>query len=79
MNTATIRRQLHSYLEVAEDKKIKAIYTMMEEDIKESAVDYTDEFKAELDKRYEEYKKDGKVVTRKAMDKQIKKMLGKTK
>jgi putative addiction module component (TIGR02574 family) len=56
MNTTAIRQQLHNYLEVAEDKKIKAIYTMMEEEIKESAVDYTDEFKAELDRRYKDYK-----------------------
>ncbi|MEO6228818.1 MAG: hypothetical protein ABJB11_08965 [Ferruginibacter sp.] len=56
MTTAAIRQQLHNYLEVAEDKKLKAIYTMMEEEIKESAVDYTDEFKAELDRRYAGYK-----------------------
>ena len=56
MDTTAIRQQLHNYLEVAEDKKVKAIYTMMEEEIKESAVEYTDEFKAKLDKRYADYK-----------------------
>ena len=56
MTTIAIRQQLHNYLEVAENKKIKAIYTMMEEEIKESAVKYTDEFKAKLDKRYADYK-----------------------
>lgn len=60
MNTAAIRRQLHTYLEVAEDKKIKAIYTMMEEEIKESAVEYTPEFKASLDRLHADYKS-GKV------------------
>ena len=34
MDTAAIRRQLHNYLEVAEDKKVKAICTMMESGIK---------------------------------------------
>jgi hypothetical protein len=53
MNTAAIRQELHNYLEVAEDKKVKAIYTMVQESIKESAVDYSKEFKAELDTRYE--------------------------
>jgi hypothetical protein len=55
MNTATIRQELHNYLEVADDKKVKAIYTMMEESIKESAIDYSKEFKAELDTRYEAF------------------------
>ncbi len=27
MDTAAIRQQLHNYLEVADDKKIKALYT----------------------------------------------------
>jgi heterodisulfide reductase subunit C len=53
MKTSGIRQKLHNYLEVAEDKKVKAIYTMMQESIKESAVDYSKEFKAELDTCYE--------------------------
>ncbi len=56
MDTATIRQQLHSYLEAADDKKIKAIYTIIEKDIQETEFEYSDEFKNELDKRYAEYK-----------------------
>lgn len=55
MNTEAIRQKLHNYLEVAEDKKVKAIYTMMQESIKESAIDYSKAFKAELDTRYETF------------------------
>ncbi len=36
MDTATIRQQLHNYLEVADDKKIKAIYTIIENDVREN-------------------------------------------
>ena len=76
MTTTAIRKQLHSYLEVAEDKKIKAIYTMMEEEIKESAVEYTDEFKAELDKRYSEYKTGkAKMISAEESRKRIQKIL----
>ena len=60
MNTANIRQRLQNYLEVADDKKVKALYIMMEEDIKESNVEYSDELKAELDNRYASYKS-GKV------------------
>jgi hypothetical protein len=51
MDTATIRQQLHDYLEVADDKKINAIYTMVEDQINEAFIEYSQEFKAELDKR----------------------------
>jgi putative addiction module component (TIGR02574 family) len=64
MNTAAIRQKLHSYLEVADAKKVKAIYAIMENDIEESSVDYTDDFKAELDRRYTDYKNGkSKIVT----------------
>lgn len=56
MDTASIRQQLHSYLEVADDKKVKAIYTMMENEIKETTFEYSKELKADLDDRYEAYK-----------------------
>ena len=56
MSTAAIRQKLHSYLEVADDKKIKAIYAIMEKEIEESAVDYTEDLKNELDQRIADYK-----------------------
>ena len=56
MSTSSIRQELHNYLEVADDKKVKEIYSMLEEDMKESALEYTDELKEELDKRYADYK-----------------------
>jgi len=76
MNTAAIRQKLHSYLEIANDKKIKAIYTMVEEAIDEAGVVYTDEFKAELDRRQAAYK-DGseKTITAAESKKRIQKLL----
>ncbi len=62
MNTEAIRKQLHTYLEVADDKKVKAIYALMETDIKQAGLNYTDEVKQELDKRYADYKS-GKAKT----------------
>lgn len=35
MNTANIRDKLYDYIRVADDKKIKAIYMMLEDDITE--------------------------------------------
>ena len=76
MTAATIKRKLHSYLEVADEKKIKAIYTMMEREIEDSLVDYTDELKAILNKRHEQYK-NGKVkmITAKESKQRISKLM----
>ena len=76
MTSTAIRQQLHNYLEIADDKKVKAIYTMMENDIKESAVEYTDEFKAELDQRYESYRSGkAKMITAAESKKRVIKIL----
>ncbi len=79
MSTSAIRQKLHNYLEVADDKKVKAIYTMVEDDIEKSAVEYTDEFKKELDRRYAYYKSGGKMVTAAEADKKIQSILKKGK
>lgn len=52
---STLREKLHKYIDHVEDKKIKAFYTIIQADIEEEII-YTDEFKAELNKRYEGYK-----------------------
>ena len=55
METSQIRQRLHNYLEVADDKKIKALYAIMKDNINEASVEYTAEFTKELDKRYADY------------------------
>ena len=76
MTTASIRQKLHSYLEVANDKKVKAIYAIMEADVEESAVEYNKEFKAELNKRYFEYKSGkAKMITAQESKRRIQKIL----
>ncbi len=71
MNTANIRQRLHGYLEIADDKKINAIYTMVEDEIKETIVEYTPEFKAELDNRVNYYLNSGKMVSPAEMNKRL--------
>jgi hypothetical protein len=79
MTTAAIRQKLHNYLEVADDKKVKAIYAIMEQEIEESAVDYTDTFKKELDNRYADYKSGNvKILTPVQSKKRIEKLLKST-
>ena len=77
MSTNAIRQKLRSYLEVADDKKIKALYTIVEDDIEKSAVQYTNDFKKELDRRYAYYKSGGKMVNAGEANKQIQEVLNK--
>jgi hypothetical protein len=76
MTTDTIRQQLHSYLEIADDKKVKAFYTLMKDDIEESGVEYTPKLKAELDGDYAAYKNgQTKMVSSAESKKRISKIL----
>lgn len=64
MAATSIRQKLYDYIRVAEDKKVKAIYTMLEGEIEE-VQDYWNnkDFIAELDKRSAEYKNGKKKAT----------------
>lgn len=56
MKTEKIKQRLHHYIETANEKKLKAIYTMVEEEIEETNDLWNDEeFVAELEKREKEH------------------------
>lgn len=75
MTTIAIRKKLVDYLQVAEDKKIKAMYALLEDDIEQEALEYTGELKAKLDNGYIYYKSRGKMVSATEADKRINKIL----
>lgn len=80
MSTAAIRQKLQNYLEIADDKKVKAIYIMVENEIKESAIEYSDELKMELDSRYASFKNGSSQLVSSAESKRrINKLLTKAK
>ena len=57
MNTATIRKKLYEYIRVADDRKVRAIYTMIENDVIEPYEWWNDnELLTELDHRSEQIK-----------------------
>lgn len=57
MRISTIRQKLHQYIDGAEEKKVKAIYQLLEEEIKRGEWGYSDDFKKDLDSRLAYYKK----------------------
>ncbi|MCO6497879.1 MAG: hypothetical protein J5I50_09475 [Chitinophagaceae bacterium] len=53
MDTATIRKKLHDYIRTADDKKVKAIYTMLEDTIEAETNWWEDKrIVSELEERY---------------------------
>ena len=57
MRTTEIRTRLHEYINMAEDKKIKAIYTMFEHEIDRELVWWEDiDLLNKLEKDYDAYK-----------------------
>jgi putative addiction module component (TIGR02574 family) len=71
-----LREKLHQYIDHVEDKKIKAFYTIVQADIEEEELVYTNELKAELDKRYNAYKAGKtKMITATESKKRIEKLL----
>jgi hypothetical protein len=71
MTTLALREKLHKFIDSIEEKKVKAIYTLFENEI-EQGVEYSEEFKAELDKRVEYYRNGGKTVSATEMKKRLK-------
>ncbi len=53
MTTAAVREKLYDYIRVADDKKVKAIYMMLEDEISGEMEWWKDKiFTKELEKRY---------------------------
>ncbi len=58
MTTKDIRKKLHDYIDSASDKKVKAFYVIVEDEIEDTYDSPLDDpaFLAEMDRRYENYK-----------------------
>lgn len=62
MTTLAIRQKLSDYLQVADDKKIRAIYTILQDDINEGNRISIEQYNKEIDEAMEEVKR-GEVFT----------------
>ena len=75
MATVTIREKVHNYLEVADDKKVRVIYALVEDEINNDALEYPEELKVQLDAAEEYYNSGGKMVMQAEMQHRLKKVL----
>ena len=72
MTTLVIRKKLSAYLQVADDKKVKAMYALLEDDIKMGESVSIQQYNKEIDEAELEYQ-NGDFITHEAMLKEIKK------
>lgn len=77
MTTTDIREKLVSYLRIADEKKVKAIYTMVEDDINTEANDWDEKFVKEMQLRSKSFIRDASKTysweeTKKALTQRIK-------
>jgi hypothetical protein len=68
MTTAAIREKLSNYMQVADDKKVKAMYALLKEDIKQEERITIEQYNKEIDEAVKEVKA-GKYVTQAEMEK----------
>lgn len=66
-----------TYIAEADDKKIKGMYLLLEDEIEQESPEYSDAFKKELNRRYEYYKNGGKMISSSAVNKEINSILKK--
>lgn len=56
MTTTAIRKKLVNYLKIADEKKVKAIYTMVEDEIGTAENDWGKDFIKELNRRSRQFR-----------------------
>ena len=63
MTLAPVKEKLHEYIDHADDKKVKAMYTLLENEI-EQDYDLTEADIKELDKRWDDFYPGNQNLTR---------------
>ncbi|MFN0082337.1 MAG: hypothetical protein ACKVOM_07425 [Ferruginibacter sp.] len=69
MTTLTIRKKLTNYLQVSDENKVKAIYTLLEHDIKENGTATIEGYNKEIDESLAQAST-GNYITQAEMEKQ---------
>jgi predicted transcriptional regulator len=71
MSTADIRKKLHQYIDESEEKKIHAIYTLLEDEITNGSRISIEQYNKEIEEAEAEIDR-GEYITHEELKKQIK-------
>lgn len=75
MSSLNIDKRISDYLPQLTIKQKKAVLTVVKTFAEEDANEYSEEFKKELDSRYEEYINGGKLISEAEASKRISKII----
>ena len=73
MTTVAIRKKLLEYIKIADDKKVKAMYALLEDDIEQDGRISIEQYNKELEEAEAEFEK-GEFITHAEAIKQMKKL-----
>lgn len=71
MTTSEIRQKLHQYIDESEEKKVQAIYTLLEEEITNGGHISIEQYNKEIEEAEAEIE-NGEYITHEELKKQIK-------
>ena len=72
MTALTIRKKLCDYIQIADEKQIRAIYTLLEKDIEDNTCISIEQYNQELEEAEAEYET-GEYISHEEMTNRIKK------
>lgn len=72
MTALTIRKKLSDYIQIADEKQIRAIYTLLEKDIEDNTRISIEQYNQELEEAEAEYE-NGEYISHEEMTNRIKK------
>ena len=79
MSVLTKRQKLTEFIKIADERKIKAIYTLLEDEFESETIEYSNKFKKELEGRLDYYKSGGEMISETASKNEIRKILASVK
>ena len=71
MTALTIRKELSDYIQIADEKQIRAIYTLLKKDIEENKRISIEQYNQELEEAEAEYE-NGEYISHEEMTKRVK-------
>ncbi len=69
MEATTLRKKLHTLIDISPEAKLKEVYHLLQDD------EYFEKFKAMLDDEFNQYQKNGEIISQEEINNLIEQLL----